>query len=180
MALVEEENVVWEATPSQIMNLPAFILGSIIAAAATVGSVLLLPVAGPLFPAIVAGIWIVCLFPWLAKVISTKFYNYRLTSQRLKVATGVFSRHTDVLELYRIKDMSLKQPFIMRLFGLSNVILLTSDRTTPEVELKAIRKGEQVSTTIRNLVETLRDSKRVREVDFEGDEMDDGDFEGGL
>ncbi len=35
------------------------------------------------------------------------------------------------LELYRVKDIVLNEPFLLRLVGLSNIVLVTSDRSTP-------------------------------------------------
>ena len=89
------------------------------------------------------------------------------------LSTGILNRNTDVMELYRVKDMNLAKPFILRIFGLSNVTLITSDRSMPTLVLRAIPNGTEVLNTIRDHVESLRDKKRVREVDFE-----DGDSDG--
>ena len=47
----------------------------------------------------------------------------RLTSERLLTSRGFLSRTTDSLELYRVKDMRIVQPFRLRLFGLENIEL---------------------------------------------------------
>lgn len=168
------EETIWTATPSQIIHLPALILGAIVATAISIGLGFIGWVV-PLYLGIIAVVWLVCLLPWIWKGLNTKFYKYALTNERLKLTTGIFSRETDVLELYRVKDMSISEPFILRVFGLSNVTLTTSDRSTPILKLEAIRDGATVLDTIRHHVEILREKKRVREVDFEGD--DAGDFD---
>ncbi|MEZ5328759.1 MAG: PH domain-containing protein [Verrucomicrobiales bacterium] len=173
-AMTSEETI-WKSTPSQIIHLPLLLLGAIIATAISAGLGLLVGPAVPVYLAIIAVVWFVCLLPWLWKSLNTKFYNYALTNERLKLTTGIFSRDTDVLELYRVKDMAISQPFLLRIFGLSNVTLTTSDRTTPILKLEAIRDGEKVLDTIRAHVEALREKKRVREVDFEGDDASDFD-----
>lgn len=170
-----EEEVLWRGNPSLLTTLGPFLWGALIAAGLTVASLFLWPALGPLLVPVIAGIWIVCLLPWLWKVVVTKNILYVLTAERFKLRTGVFNRNTEVLELYRVKDMALDQPFILRLFGLSNLHLTTSDRTTPMLEIRAMRAGEDVSRRIRDRVEHLRERKRVREVDFE-DGDSDGDF----
>lgn len=168
------EETIWKATPSQIIHLPLLIIGAIIATAISVG-LGFIGWAVPLYLGIIIPVWLICLLPWCWKSLNTKFYNYNLTTERLKLTTGIFSRETDVLELYRVKDMAISQPFVLRLFGLSNVTLTTSDRTTPILKLEAIRNGDTVLDTIRHHVEALREKKRVREVDFEGDDAEDFD-----
>ena len=175
-AETRKEATLWNGTPSQVTNLPTILIGSAIAAALTVvGIFFLLPLTGPLFVVIVAGIWVICLVPGLWEVLKTRFYNYEVTTERLKLTTGIFNRHCDVIELYRVKDMNLARPFILRLFGLSNITLITSDRSMPTLVLRAIRNGAEVLDTVRDHVEALRDRKRVREVDFESD--GDGEFD---
>ena len=169
---MKAEETTWTATPSQIIHLPPLILGAVVATGVSV-ALSFLGFIWPLYLGVIAAVWFVCLLPWAWKSLNTKFYNYEMTTERLKIVTGIFSRQTDVLELYRVKDMAIAQPFILRIFGLSNVTLTTSDRTTPTVTLEAIRNGASVMDTIRHHVEALREKKRVREVDFEGDDVDD-------
>src|SRR6266571_2581160 len=93
------------------------------------------------------GLYILCaLFCWLivpifialARYLQTKNKVYELTSERLKITEGVFSKVTDTLELYRVKDLEMRQPFWYRLFRLENVILNTSDVNTPLIFIEAI------------------------------------------
>lgn len=167
---MSSEPLLWKGTPSQVLNLPALLLGVLVAAAVTVAALLTTFVAGPLVIPVIAAAWVVCLFPWLCRTVSTRFNNYELTSERLRHASGVFSRSIDVLELYRVKDMRQELPLHYRIFGLSRILLETSDRSTPFVVLDGIRGGADLADLIRRQVEIMRDKKRVREVDFEDDE----------
>lgn len=169
------EEIIWKSSPSQIIHLPILLLGALIATAISVGVGLFVGPAVPIYIGILAIVWCFCLLPWLWQSLNTRFYNYALTSERLKLTTGILGRETDALELYRVKDMAISQPFLLRIFGLSNVTLTTSDRTTPILKLEAIRDGEKVLDTIRAHVEALRERKRVREVDFEGEDASDFD-----
>jgi uncharacterized membrane protein YdbT with pleckstrin-like domain len=102
-----------------------------------------------------------------------------MTSQRLRVTRGLLNRRSDELELFRVKDYTLEQPFLLRMVGLGNLRLLTSDSSTPTVELRAIGGVAEVREKLRNAVQSERDRKRVREMDLDRlDEVGGGDLAG--
>ena len=70
---------------------------------------------------------IVPLFFALARYLQTKCKIFELTTQRFKTTSGVFSKVTETLELYRVKDIETRQPFLSRLAGVENVQMNTSD-----------------------------------------------------
>lgn len=115
-------------------------------------------------------VWVSCILvvtiPWaLWRALVTKNTRYILTDQRLKATRGVFNRVTDDLELYRVKDTHFQQTFWQRMVGVGDIVLSTSDTTTPTVVLADIRDAEGVRERVRALVEQRRDAKRVRELD---------------
>ena len=110
---------------------------------------------------------IVPIFYAFWKWLEVRCRRYELTTQRLKFTEGVFNKKTDEIELYRIKDTALVEPFWLRMFSKGNVVLLTSDHSTPELVIDAIADAEQVREKLRVQVEAVRDTKRVREIDFE-------------
>lgn len=170
-----EEQVVWKGRPSQILNFWTFAACILAAAAAVVGAILSgLPALAAL--AVVPLGWAV----WKFLVVRCRIYE--LTSQRLRLYEGVFNQVIDEVELYRVKDTTIHRPFILRLFKLGNIELQTSDRTHHHIVMSAIPDGVTVREYIRDYVETVRDRKRVREVDFdntdtegEGDDLEFGD-----
>ena len=101
------------------------------------------------------------------RYLQTKCRVYELTSERLKMSEGVFSKVTDTLELYRVKDIETRQPFLYRLCGIENVKLNTSDTSSPFVPIEAIPHHVGLGDKIRNQVETIRQQKGVREIDVE-------------
>jgi len=111
---------------------------------------------------------VVPLVLWIIRWWLTKTTSYELTSQRLKKAQGILNRKLDELELYRVKDYTLSQPLMLRMLGLGNLVLLTSDATTPEVHLRAVPAVEELREMIRQAVQAERDRKRVRELDVDG------------
>lgn len=99
------------------------------------------------------------------RYLRTALHRYELTAQRLKERSGVISRQTEELELYRVKDIAVEEPLLQRLFGRGRVVLQTSDRSTPKVILNCIRSPREVARLLREQVEKCRVLKGVREID---------------
>ncbi|MEY2494726.1 MAG: hypothetical protein QOJ45_1218 [Verrucomicrobiota bacterium] len=122
------------------------------------------------------GIYILCvLFCWLivpifiglTRYLQTKNHVFELTTERLKITEGIFSKVTETLELYRVKDIEVLQPFIYRIVGLENIKVNTSDLSSPVVMLDGIPQDVGFADKMRNAVETVRMQKKVREIDIE-------------
>ncbi len=173
----ENEADVWLGNPSQWLNLKTYAICGFIFLAGFIVLILYWSSFGGL-PGWVQLIYalVVFLIPGayaLWKYLETRNFKYELTDQRLKTHEGVLNKKTDTLELYRVKDTEIERPFWLRIIGRGNIILHTSDRTTPTLVLKAINNPTDQVEMIRIKVEKLRESKRVREMDFSGD----GEFE---
>ena len=150
----DPENIVWKGGPSQIVNLPAFLASALVA--------MVFIVVGPQFSA----------WKWLV----VRCHRFEISTERLRMMQGVLNRNVDELELYRVKDSRVLQPLWLRIFGLGHVVLETSDRSHPKATLNAIKGPRQVGEILRREVESLREKKRVREIDF--DEVGDSEFGG--
>ena len=87
-----------------------------------------------------------------------------LYEDRMTFKEGVFSVKTNFLELYRVKDYKVHQSFLMRLFKIQNIILITSDKSRKVIEIKGIEKSNVINI-IRIQVEQQRKKKGVREFD---------------
>ena len=138
-----KEAVIWSGKPSQMQNFGTYLL------------------------CILFCFLIIPIFIMIWKWISLNAIKYQLTSQRLKTISGVFNQQVDELELYRVKDYRIEKPFWLRLYSLGNIILETSDKSSPIFVIEAVKGPEKVKDTIRDLVEDVRDNKGVKEVDFQ-------------
>jgi len=107
------------------------------------------------------------IFMALSRYLQTKSKTYELTNERLKITEGVFSKTTDTLELYRVKDLETRQPFLYRMVRVENVQLNTSDSSSPSVFIEAVPSAVMLADKIRNEVEAIRAQKGVREIDVE-------------
>lgn len=164
------EETVWRGTSSQWKNLGRYLLIAIVAGIVVVIFVALRRLQSPpvqqLSPYVLL-LLLVPVFMALVRYLQTKCKIYELTTERLKTTEGVFSKVTDTLELYRVKDLETRQPFQYRLVGLENIRVNTSDVSTPVVAIDAIPRAVALGDKIRNHVEAIRGQKGVREIDVE-------------
>jgi uncharacterized membrane protein YdbT with pleckstrin-like domain len=101
---------------------------------------------------------------------TTRTTFYELTSERLVTTHGVLTKVTDTLELYRVRDMQIVQPPLLRIVGLQNIHVFTNDSSTSELFLDFIPTSLDLGTKLRRAVETCREAKRVRTMDVIGDQ----------
>jgi uncharacterized membrane protein YdbT with pleckstrin-like domain len=157
-----DESTLWKGSPSQWLNLGSFTTAAALAIGIIVG-VAYFPdwiVIGSV--AFVAPLLYVT---WRYLVVRCQVYE--LTSQRLRITTGVINQQIDEIELYRVKDTLTIRTWWMRLTGLATIAMQTSDRTIPHLLIPAIRNGVDLREQLRKQVEAQRDAKRVREMDFD-------------
>ena len=93
--------------------------------------------------------------------------NFRANDPALKNYVWSFTKVADTLELYRVKDIETRQPFLSRLVGVENVQMNTSDTSSPFVFIDAVPSSIGLADKLRNQVEIIRQQKRVREIDIE-------------
>lgn len=158
-----QEQVLWEGSQSQVLNFGIFISMGIISLVILSLSILFFPLAAVLV-AIPA-----CFM--LMKWIVVKNHRYKITTERIFYTTGIFSKKTEAMELYRVRDVDMYEPFWQRMFKLGNIALTTSDKTSMNFLLKAVPNPAELMNNIRKNVEQRRDVKKVRGVEF----LDDND-----
>ena len=87
------------------------------------------------------------------------FTTYTLTDTCLFIRSGFFTVREEEIRLYRILDVTLRQSFRERLFGLGTLHLCTSDQSAPEVDIKRIKHPKEVRTILSDRAEIERSSK---------------------
>ena len=102
------------------------------------------------------------------------FTRYSLTQEKLVIDTGFLSRKEEEIRLYRILDITLQRPLNQRIWGLGTIRLNTADKSSPEVEIKRIKKAREFKEMLSDMVERERDEKRIAAREFMGyGDMDD-------
>jgi uncharacterized membrane protein YdbT with pleckstrin-like domain len=169
----DTEPVVWQGTPSaraDSLTYAALLVGALGATAALLflGSA---SEAGSgrslaaLVPWLVTLVWLLGLGAALGSYVRSRSTRYTLTSQRLRVTTGLLSTTTHELELRRVRDTVVVQPLFLRMLGLGHVTLLSADASTPRETLRAVPDPQALQSTIRSLVQASYRSGAVREID---------------
>jgi hypothetical protein len=86
--------------------------------------------------------------------------TFTITTQRVQVERGLFSKAKDNLELFRVDHFDVLKPFGMRLLGQCRVHLHSSDQDMASVSLYGIPGLEPMAETLRDC--SLRERARRR------------------
>ena len=100
------------------------------------------------------------------------FTRYRLYEDKLVIDTGFFTRHEDEVRLYRILDISLSRTFGERLFGLGTIHCCSGDKTSPEFDIKRIKKSGELKDLLSDMIENEREKRRVGAREFMDSDVD--------
>ena len=138
------EKEIWNGNPSQWTGFSYYLI--------------CIPIIGLFGLGLLMGLW---------RYLTIKTWKFRITNERIIDEKGVLSKVTNELELFRIKDITFHQPFWLRLVGLSNIHLITSDRSNPLFIIPGVRNGKELREELRTLIEKRRTEKGVVERDFD-------------
>ena len=171
------EQTVWQGSPSQAVNLPVYMTLAIGILVATVGLLLLRANMTPsattdvnprsIVPWIIVALWVLAGVGALMTCLKVSTTKYVLTTERLRVTTGILSTVTEDLELRRVRDSVILRPFWARMAGLGDVQILSADASTPRVVLHAIKDPDGVQTKIRSIVQTQWAKFNVRQMEID-------------
>lgn len=156
-----EETIVWRGTPSQWTNFGSYLFCLLLAAG--VVAAYFLTTIGPI---VLAGLALPALWA-LTRWLLTRRHLYEITSERIKITTGLLSRRTNELELYRVRDYSVVEPFWLRLVGCGNILLVSADRSTPQIVLHAVPNVSTLKDQIRTYTERMRQRRGVRDLEID-------------
>jgi len=82
--------------------------------------------------------------------------KYILTTERLRVDSGVMRKKAESLDLWRIKDVSVKKSMTQRTRKCGDVEIVSADASTPKLTLSWIQNPDEVAEQIRNAVRASR------------------------
>lgn len=82
--------------------------------------------------------------------------SYKITSQRIIISWGLVGKKQEDIELVRIEDISVRQSLTEKLEGIGNILIFSSDKTTPALELKSVPNPLQIKELLRK---AIRDEK---------------------
>lgn len=104
------------------------------------------------------------LYAW----IRSRGTTYRITTQRIVVERGIFSKRMEQIDLYRVVDYVVERPLGQRMMGTGNVVLEAMDKTTPELRIMDVRTDVvALYERLRYATEAEKRRRGVRLVDVE-------------
>jgi len=106
----------------------------------------------------------VIVFVWKYAVIYN--YQYKFHERTISEIHGVFSVKRVETHYFRIKSIKYEKPFFMRLVGLSNITIITSDPFLPLLHLYAIPDGDKIFNLIKDYSYHWRKEQNVTEYDL--------------
>ena len=104
------------------------------------------------------------------------FTRYALSEDRLFLSEGFLNIKDDEILLYRVRDIDTSRNLWQRLFGVGTVVVVSSDKSMPNLVLKNIKDPVMVKELIHKQVEEIKIRRRVRVGEIMTTDMD-GDGE---
>ena len=98
--------------------------------------------------------------------LTIEFSSIVITNHRIVIRHGIFNRYLEEIELFRVKDISMFQPFLYRMNNCANILLITSDKSDAHFLLKAIPEAERLKDLIRSAAVEQRKINGVKEIDI--------------
>jgi uncharacterized membrane protein YdbT with pleckstrin-like domain len=162
---MSEETTVFRGSPSLVTRFgPLFLAFLVLLAGVAVMVAFRNQAAAMIGGGVLAGLALLFLLVTVAMVKATQ---YEITSERIRIRRGIFTKRTEEVELYRANDTSLVEPLSLRMLGLGTIEVRTNDVTTPIIYLHAIHGARGVRENLRKHIEECRDRKRVRVTELE-------------
>ena len=161
-ALGEEE--LWSGHPSQILAFRTYFFWTLILIAALASGVII----GSLqwwIVFVLAFVVLVAVIKMTWAYLHVQALEYVVTTQRVRVISGILTKDIQEIELFRVKDTMANQPFFLRLFGLGTITIVSGDERHPRVVLTGVPRPLELRERLRQEVMTLRQRFGVRELD---------------
>ena len=152
--LTEDEHLVLRLHPHWKTLIGPLLVAVIVVAAALIAEVLIPSnSAAPVERLVVAAVAILAVMLWLiVPVLRWRTTTYELTTRRLRVRSGIVTRHGRDIPLARINDVSFEKGLLDRLLG-SGRLVVESAGEHGQILLNDIPRVEFTQATLYRLVE---------------------------
>ena len=90
------------------------------------------------------------------------FTKYKLSVDRLFFETGALNTEEEEVQLYRVRDISVRRSLWQKICGVGTVTVNSSDKSAPTIELKNIKRAKDVKELLNEQVEKVKVARNVR------------------
>jgi membrane protein YdbS with pleckstrin-like domain len=87
--------------------------------------------------------------------------SYRLFPDRLEVESGILNRKIENIQLFRVRDVGLRQGLVGKMADFGDIYLHSTDSSTPDMHIRAIDAPRDFYEQLRELVSTSRAQNRT-------------------
>ncbi|MBW7460301.1 PH domain-containing protein [Paenibacillus sepulcri] len=92
------------------------------------------------------------------------FTKYTITDRRIIVERGMLTKKREEIQLYRIRDVSLKRNLFERMMKLGDITILSTDTSSPTYTLRNIKDSIKVMDTLGLAAENARIKNQTHEL----------------
>lgn len=86
---------------------------------------------------------------WQGRPLLSLVESYIVTTQRLRIITGLLGKAREDIELIRLQDIDHKQTLGERMLGIGDIVIRSHDPSNPEMVLRNVKDPEKVHEIIR-------------------------------
>lgn len=102
---------------------------------------------------------------WICYWVVRMGRRYVITTQRIEFLEGVVTKRRTALDVFRIEDFEVEQPFFLRMRGAGNLRIWSMDQSEPQMVLAAIPDVQAVYEKLREMTRDERGRHKVRVVE---------------
>ena|SRR5690554_1985035 len=98
--------------------------------------------------------------------IESRTNQYKITSERIEIESGLFSTSIEATELWRIRDIKFQRGMLEKLTDGCTITLVTQDLTTPSIRLKCFthKHGRSIFQRLQPAISEARKNHKVMSV----------------
>jgi membrane protein YdbS with pleckstrin-like domain len=112
-------------------------------------------VLGVLVPVALGAVFLFGLHLWRRSI------KFRVSSSVIEYEKGLLSKRIDVVQLWRVKDVTYRQSLIDRLLSIAHIQVVTSDATNPNFDIVGMPASRKLFEQLRDSIEIQRQAKNV-------------------
>ena len=90
------------------------------------------------------------------------FTKYSLSEDRLFINKGLLTVTSEEILLYRVRDLSVRQTLGQRIFAVGTVLVHSSDKSSPILEIENVKQPFDVKELIHKNVEEMKIARKMR------------------
>lgn len=117
----------------------------------------------------VAPLLIVAALCWLHRAAT----EYRVFEDSLEAEYGIVARRIENIQLFRVRDIGMKQTLAGRILRYGDVIILSTDESAPRLTLRGLDDPRALYEQLRSLVARSQATRRTMIVEAEDTQITD-------